>query len=117
LNEVESVNAMEGSDRIILDKAYDTREAGELMGGLHPNDVNRLIERGAIQGRLRAVRGGRGRTVILGAEIKRYNESLPVKPVKRSDGTAVTAAPLAPVTKTKRSRRSNVRLSAIPSWK
>ena len=100
-------------DRIILDAVYDTRTAGELMGGLHPNDVHRLIDRGSIKARLRCVRGRRGRTVILGSEIKRFIESLPDK--DPGPGTGNGRIQNDKVIRRRR-RRVKPSVSDLPSW-
>ena len=105
-------------NQIILDAVYDTRTAGKLMGGLHPNQVNALIKEKKLEARYRSVRGSKkGRTVIMGREIKRFNESLPVR------GTAGEVLPptsaihdeqMFDMSKIKRPRR--MKLSGVKQW-
>jgi hypothetical protein len=113
-----SMNVM--PNRIILDAVYDTRTAGRLMGGLHPNQVNRLVKEGVIQGRCRPILGSRrGRTVILGAEIKKFNESLPVK---GRDGSTIETKPSPEATNAineindKKKRRRKINLAGVKRW-
>ncbi len=99
-------------NHIIQDAVYDTRMAGVLMGGLHPNQVNGLIRDGRIQGLLRAVRGSqRGRTVVMGSEIVKFNQSLPIKPA--GENAAPNTSPTMPTTRRPPRLRS---LQGIEKW-
>lgn len=101
---------MRTMDRINVDAVYDTRTAGQILGGLHPNDVNHLIKAGKIAANLRPVRGKRGRTVIRGRELIRYLNALPEKLPDASPGDEGP-----PV----RRRRRSTRLKASdfgPAW-
>lgn len=85
---------MEQPNRIILDATYSLAEAAKLMGLKHPNDVIRLHEKGDITLRMRRVRGVKGRPVLPGAEIVRFNTNLPEKP--RKSQISVPVAPMVP---------------------
>ena len=95
--------------KIILDKAYPLAEAAGLMGLKHANDVVRLHDQGEITLRMRKVRGLKGRPVLLGAEIVRFNTHLPERP--RKQRFAVPLRPLEELTDAplRTSRRKGVR--------
>jgi len=72
---------MEQVNQIVLDAAYPLPEAAKLMGLKGTPEVLRLHDQGKITVRMRKVReGGKGRPVLLGAEIKRFNTNLPERP-------------------------------------
>ena len=62
-----------------LDQLHDTREAGRLLGGMHPRDVLRLIHAGRLKAKAQTVRGEgkRPRLYVRASEIARYIDGLP----------------------------------------
>jgi len=62
-----------------IDQLYSTTKAGELLGGLHANDVRHLIRTGKLHGKAQVVRGkkGRPRLYVAASEIARYIRELP----------------------------------------
>lgn len=64
-----------------MDRLYSTTAAGEILGGLHPNDVLTLIrdrKLAAVERTVRGkARGGRPRKFVKASELQRYIDSLP----------------------------------------
>lgn len=63
----------------MVDRLYDTTRTGELLGGLHPNDVLRLIHDGRLHAKKQRVRGKDlcPRYYVTATEISRYIHELP----------------------------------------
>jgi hypothetical protein len=74
-----------------VDQLHDTREAGRLLGGLHPRDVLRLIHAKRLRAKAQTVRGEnkRPRLYVPASAIAEYIESLP-------DADGEPAAPQSP---------------------
>ena len=63
----------------MVDRLYSTAKAGELLGGLHPNDVLLLIRDGKLDAVERPVRGTgkRPRKFVRESALQRFIEGLP----------------------------------------
>ena len=61
-----------------MERLYDTRQAGELLGGIHVNDVRNLIASGRLQATVMPIRGRghRPRQYIKASELQRFIDSL-----------------------------------------
>lgn len=73
-----------------IDQLHDTREAGRLLGGLHPRDVLRLIHAGHLKAKPQTIRGGKGKTLrprlyVPASAIAEYIEKLPYAEKSRPD--------------------------------
>ncbi len=80
-----------------MDQLFDTKRAGELLGGLHANDVYRLIKDGRIVAKKMVVRGtGKlPRLYIARSEIERFIRELPATDEVRVKPTTQARRPRA----------------------
>lgn len=64
---------------MMQERLYDVKRAGEILGGLHPNDVYHLIHTGRLAAKRHVVRGKniRPRLYVLQSELERYMRELP----------------------------------------
>jgi hypothetical protein len=62
----------------MIDRLYSTSKAGELLGGLHPNDVLLLIRDGKLEAVERPVRGAgkRPRKFVKESALQRFIDGL-----------------------------------------
>jgi hypothetical protein len=62
-----------------MDRVFNTTKTGELLGGMHRNDVCMLIRSGKLAAKRISVRGrgGRPRYVVTESAIRDYIRSLP----------------------------------------
>lgn len=65
-----------------IDRLLTTREAGEMLGGMCPKDVLRLIDQGKLKAKLRPLNGvsPRSHRFVKQSEVLRYMDNLPDAP-------------------------------------
>jgi hypothetical protein len=77
-----------------MDRLYDTTRTGQLLGGLHANDVRELIRQGRLRAKSIVVRGKsrRPRQYVTASEIARFIAELPSpEEVRRAGGIEPSA--------------------------